>query len=106
MDKNKKTKNLVIIIIVIIAIVGGVYYFYSSKKPKGETAIIDMDQGAVGADENILQESQKIFSLLDELNSVKLDVGFFEGKFFRSLIDFSVELVPEPVGRENPFAPL
>lgn len=48
---------------------------------------------------------QELIALLIELRSIKLDLSLFENPEFQSLTDFSQELVPEPVGRENPFAP-
>ncbi len=40
------------------------------------------------------------------LRAVRLDASLFTDPSFASLKDFSVEIVPEPVGRPNPFAPL
>ena len=40
------------------------------------------------------------------LRSVKLDGTIFSEPAFQHLKDFSTEIVPEPVGRSNPFAPL
>lgn len=105
MFQNKKIK-IAVIIITITLIVFGIYYFYSSKKSGEELRIIDMDKTEPVASEDILQECERIFNLLDQLKTIKLDTGFFENKFFNSLVDFSVELTPEPVGRDNPFAPI
>lgn len=44
--------------------------------------------------------------ILSELRTLKLDEDIFSDKAFRSLEDFSMELQPQPVGRNNPFAPL
>lgn len=39
------------------------------------------------------------------LRAVKLDGTIFSDPAFLSLEDFSTQIVPEPVGRDNPFAP-
>jgi hypothetical protein len=39
------------------------------------------------------------------MKSTKLDSAFFTDPVFLSLKDSSVEIVKEPVGRKNPFAP-
>lgn len=44
--------------------------------------------------------------LLGRLQSLSLDSTVFSNPIFRNLVDFGVELVPEPVGRSNPFAPI
>lgn len=40
------------------------------------------------------------------LRAVKLDGTIFSDPAFVSLKDFSTEIIPEPIGRPNPFAPL
>jgi hypothetical protein len=49
---------------------------------------------------------QELLTLLVELRSIRLDLAIFDDVRFQSLKDFSRELVPEPVGRPNPFSPL
>lgn len=49
---------------------------------------------------------QELIGLLLELRSIKLDTALFSDERFRALKDFSQEIVQEPIGRENPFAPL
>lgn len=49
---------------------------------------------------------QDLITLLFQLKSIKLDNTIFNDTAFRSLQDFSQALVPEPIGRTNPFAPL
>lgn len=47
-----------------------------------------------------------IVATLLTLRAVKLDGTIFSGTEFGRLKDFSTEIVSEPVGRTNPFAPL
>lgn len=49
---------------------------------------------------------QDLIALLTTLKSIRLDTAIFSDPAFQSLQDFSQALVPEPVGRPNPFAPL
>ena len=48
----------------------------------------------------------ELISTLLALRAVKLDGTIFTDPVFTSLKDFSTEIVPEPIGRPNPFAPL
>lgn len=52
------------------------------------------------------QKGREILALLADLKSVRLDDSIFSDPVFQSLQDTSVELVLEPKGRPNPFAPL
>jgi hypothetical protein len=49
---------------------------------------------------------QQLIALLLTLHGIKLDASLFDNPKFKSLKDYGKELVPEPVGRPNPFAPL
>ena len=59
-------------------------------KPVSETTAVDRD----------------LIALLLELRSLKLDEKIFTDPSFQSLVDFGRELVPEALGRTNPFEPL
>ncbi|MEI6345762.1 MAG: type 4a pilus biogenesis protein PilO [bacterium] len=48
----------------------------------------------------------KVLLMLERLSSLKLDRGFFDSQLFKNLRDFGVEVVAEPKGRPNPFAPI
>jgi len=48
----------------------------------------------------------ELLSLLKVLEEVKLDTSFMENDLFKTLEDNSVELVPQPTGRQNPFIPI
>ena len=49
---------------------------------------------------------QDLVATLIALRAVKLDGSLFSDPGFQSLRDFSTPIVPEPVGRPDPFAPL
>jgi hypothetical protein len=48
---------------------------------------------------------QELLGLLLELRSIELNAALFGDARFESLRDFSQQIVAEPVGRQNPFAP-
>ncbi len=47
-----------------------------------------------------------IVATLLALRSVSLDSSIFSDPSFTTLRDFGTQILPEPVGRTNPFAPL
>ena len=61
------------------------------------TAAGTLSSNTVGSD---------LIKLLKDLNAIELDQSIFDEPSFQSLKDFSRPLRAEPVGRENPFAPL
>ncbi len=48
----------------------------------------------------------KVVEMLSRLSSLKLERSFFDSPLFRTLQDFGIEVVVEPKGRPNPFAPI
>jgi hypothetical protein len=49
---------------------------------------------------------QDLVATLLALRAVKLDGSIFQDPGFQALKDFSTQIIPEPIGRPNPFAPL
>ena len=49
---------------------------------------------------------QDIVATLLTLRAVKLDGTIFADPAFMALRDFSTQIIPEPAGRPNPFAPI
>ena len=70
---------------------------------KGDTSDEILNTGVPQGPAEIVE--RELLGLLIELKEVELDNTIFSDPAFRSLEDFSQELVPLPVGRINPFAP-
>jgi len=49
---------------------------------------------------------RELLSTLLELRSLRLNEGIFNDPVFHSLRDFGQPLTPQPIGRNNPFAPI
>lgn len=49
---------------------------------------------------------QEILLLAESLEKVNIDKSIFSAALFTNLVDISVEVVPEPQGRTNPFLPI
>ena len=47
-----------------------------------------------------------LLTSLEALENLKLESTLFTSAVFQDLVDFSKDLTPRPVGRDNPFAPL
>lgn len=51
-------------------------------------------------------ERDNLLAILKGLENLKLDGQIFDRAAYKSLVDFSVPLLPQPTGRANPFAPI
>ena len=91
-------KNLIVAVIVI-ALAFMAYTMFFRGGEQGALSVTS-PEGAAGGVE------QELLATLLELRTVELDGAIFTDPAFRSLRDFSQPLEPQPVGRNNPFAPL
>lgn len=92
--------NKILIGIVVFIVAGAVLYGLSgSSAPQTLLNITQSDPGRATV------EAELVASLL-EVRAIRLDGQIFNDPAFRALRDFSTQIVPEPIGRDNPFAPL
>lgn len=94
---NKYRNVLTALVVIVVGFVVYSMFFTGGDTRTLVTEDVDPAQTAV---------EQELITLLLELRSIRLDLSLFDDVDFRSLTDFSQELVPEPVGRPNPFSPL
>jgi hypothetical protein len=90
----------IILVIVAILVAVGVWIGLSSSGSSSTSLL---------SSENVTDSSapdQDLVATLLALRAVKLDGSIFSDPGFESLKDFSTQIVPEPIGRPNPFAPL
>ena len=89
-----KTYGTIAIVVLVFVLV---YFYVSGGSPSSSTLTQGSGDGAIGSSE---------LSLLNQVNSLKIDTTLFSDPAFLSLQDYSVAITPENVGRPNPFAPL
>lgn len=92
----RKYQTLVLFVVVVAVLYGGYQFFFA---PSNEPAL------SVSAEAGVDAPDQELIALLLQLKSIHLDDSLFNDNLFKSLIDFGKDLVSEPVGRTNPFAP-
>lgn len=93
----KQNKILFIVLAVVIVLFVG--YAMSDKTPEPGPLQKQSASGSSDVEQEILQ-------LLMDVQSIRLDSSIFQDPAFATLRDFSREIVQEPSGRENPFAPV
>lgn len=93
-------KQIFLAFFLLIAVVGALIYWTSTRSPQSDGMVID--PAAIGTS---FVEGEEVLQMLEILQSTKLDLSLFGDSVFQGLVDYSVDLIPEPVGRENPFLP-
>jgi len=97
------TKNIVIAVIVIVVIFAA-FKLLVPKKEEPETSSPVNTTASVKV--KSFSETREAASTLQKIKSIKVDSEIFSDKSFKSLKDFRVNILPEAVGRDNPFAPI
>jgi hypothetical protein len=88
-----------LIVIVIGLLVAGAAWFGLSQGPATDALLTTETISDEGPDKDLV-------STLLALRAVQLEGAIFSDQAFISLKDFSTQIIPEPIGRQNPFAPL
>lgn len=86
--------------LVVVVIIGVWYVLGDSGTPAPEGLVTE----TFSTPES--EADRDLVATLLQLRAVKLEGSIFSDPLFQSLKDFGSEIVPEPVGRQNPFAPL
>ncbi len=96
MDLIKKYQTAIIFVAIIVVLFGAYQFFFATDDAP---ALIETPTAVAGPDQDLV-------ALLFQLKGIRLDNALFGDPLFQSLKDFGRELVSEPIGRVNPFAPL
>ena len=102
MDFIKKNKIAVGVATVFLLIFAYYIFFSGSGTPSTDTSLVS----SVSESPADALVGGQILTVLSQLKSMQMDTTFFTKPNFVNLIDYSVELAPQPVGRTNPFSPL
>ncbi len=96
MDLIQKYQTGIAFVVVVIVLFGAYQFFFA---PSTQPVLQGTPTAVSGPDQDLV-------ALLFELKSIRLDPTFFSDPLFQSLTDYGKDLVAEPIGRVNPFAPL
>ena len=93
------SRNLVAIVLIGAVVLAGVWYVFSSDRTPSNTLL----SNEILAEEGDVERD--ILNTLLALRAVSLSGTIFSDPAFGILQDFGTQIVQEPVGRPNPFAP-
>jgi hypothetical protein len=107
---NTGSKTFILVAVIVVALAGA-YYFYQSGSKTATDATSGVDNSSFDTFSNTEEGDGSVvgadvYSLLGQIQSLKIDPTFFARTVYQSLVDYTVEIPPQPVGRPNPFAPI
>lgn len=85
--------------LIVLSLLGLAAFAYYLLVMQGDTAL------NTSVNETASIESQIFLEQLNQLKSVSLQTEIFSDQQFRSLVNQSATVQPQPVGRTNPFIP-
>ena len=95
---GKTVKNLVIIL-GLATVSFGAYYVYTQQMASDES--FSSDEQTM---RNMLNNTRVFIQYRSTLNTIDVDLSFFEDERFLSLRNFTNPVQEQPIGRSNPFA--
>lgn len=99
-----KTKNILTGIVVLLVLFLSYKLFVNKDKTEPVLTIDDTSTIAGGSSRFELSSSREESITLERIKRIKIDKDVFSGDVFKSLVDFRTEILPEPVGKNNPFS--
>ncbi len=98
---QKPVSKKPIIIIVIVLVLAAAAYFYFSGSPTDTAATLDAEQTPEGA-----LVGAEVLTLLNEISALSIDSTLFDSQAYKSLVDHTVVVPEQNIGRFNPFVPV
>ena len=98
---SQRTKNIALAAI-LVALVFIVYSLFL-KKDGGDELLVSQSAKEAAGGTGVVSE---FLIFLQTLNRLRLDTSIFNDAVYNKLRDESVDIVGQPRGRTNPFAPL
>lgn len=90
--------------VLVVVLVGGVWYGMSGGGAAQEQLLTTETVGDGSPSENVADRD--LVETLLTLRAISLSGNIFNDPAFKTLQDFGTNIIPEPVGRPNPFAPI
>lgn len=103
MQEKNSSKGTWIALIVIILVALGLYFYF-----KGSPTDTFSSLQTSGTPESIeaQEAATRVLVLLNQISSLRINDSIFQSAVYKSLVDYTITVPEQPVGRENPFAPI
>lgn len=94
-----KQNKILIVSLVVVAI----FFVWFSMSGKGKSTKILTSQSARTISN---KKDREVLQSLEATKAIRLNNALFKTTAFKSLVDFGQNIIPEPIGRINPFSPV
>ncbi len=103
MQQQSPSKGTFIALILIVLVSLGIYFYYKgTPTDTGSSLTTSSTVASVGAQ----AAATRVLMLLNTINSLKIDGEIFKSPVYNSLVDYTITIPEQNVGRPNPFAPI
>ncbi|MDP3962804.1 MAG: hypothetical protein Q8Q03_02990 [bacterium] len=99
MNKPQSKKTVIYTAVIIVVMI--LAYLYFSGSPVDNSASLEAETQATESS----IAAANVLSLLNQISSLRIDTAIFTSPVYRSLVDHTVPVLEQNVGRTNPFAP-
>ena len=96
--KFSKTTTYLLIALAVVALISGVVIFNAMSSTPSDQEIVTEGDMTASVDEVLF------ITLASQIETISFDESFFSDPRFMSLVDIRTPIVPEDVGRRDPFA--
>ena len=100
MQKQSSSKGTFITLAIIGLVALGLFFYFAGDPSNDPMSALETTEVA---DAQIV--GSRVLGLLNRINSLQIDKTIFESAAYMSLVDYTITIPEQPVGRENPFAP-
>jgi hypothetical protein len=95
--------NKLVVIIIILLVIGGAWYALAGG---GESDTSSSSSSPLTSTKATTRDDAALIATLTSLRAIKLEGTIFSNPAFIGLRDYTTAIIPEPVGRADPFAAL
>ncbi|MEK7464069.1 MAG: hypothetical protein AAB610_03050 [Patescibacteria group bacterium] len=104
MQKQQSSKKTFFIVAIIIILALGAYFYFKGTPDSSSTSSLEAQDSPTSIDAQAV--GTRVLSLLNQINSLKIDASIFDSAVYNSLVDYTITIPEQNVGRSNPFAPI
>jgi hypothetical protein len=102
--QKPSSKGTYIAVIIIVLVAAGLYFYYQGVP--NDSAISSLESSASPGSSDAQAIGNRVLILLNQINSLKIDESLFNSTAYKSLVDYTITVPQQNVGRPNPFAPI
>lgn len=100
---NQPSSKKTLIAFMTVVVIGALMFFYTKGSPTDNESSLESSRSPESLATDAI--GSKALVLLNQVSSLKIDASIFNSQVYQSLVDYSVQIPTQNVGRPNPFSP-